>query len=165
MCVALIHCLWLICYTAWEYNYISLPLKSSTQTSHTETLHSSSSSVQYSHSVVSNSLRPHGLQHTRPPCPSPTPGVYSNSCPLSRWCHPNHLILCRPLLLLPSIFPNIYLSVIWLHRILQTLTPLFLSCIDFLLNVRSSKFNWESIFPHFIWFLANILSNLFHFLP
>ena len=33
-------------------------------------------------------LRPHGLQHTRPPCPSPAPGVYSNSCPLSRWCHP-----------------------------------------------------------------------------
>ena len=43
------------------------------------------SSVQ---SVVSNSLQPHGLQHTRPPCPSPTPGVYSNSCPLSRWRHP-----------------------------------------------------------------------------
>ena len=45
------------------------------------------SSVQFSHSVVSNSLRPHGLQHARPPCPSPTPGAHSNSCPLSRWCH------------------------------------------------------------------------------
>ena len=44
--------------------------------------------VQFSHSVVSNSLRPHGLQHTRPPCPSPTPGVYWNSWPLSQWCHP-----------------------------------------------------------------------------
>ena len=44
------------------------------------------SSVQ---SVVSDSLRPHGLQHARPPCPSTTPGVYSNSCPLSRWCHPS----------------------------------------------------------------------------
>ena len=44
--------------------------------------------VQFSGSVVFDSLRPHGLQHTRPPCPSPTPGVYSNSCPLSRWCHP-----------------------------------------------------------------------------
>ena len=42
----------------------------------------------FSHSVVSNSLWPHGLQHARPPCPSPTPEVYSNSCPLSRWCHP-----------------------------------------------------------------------------
>ena len=39
-------------------------------------------------SVVSNSLQPHGLQHARLPCSSPTPGVYSNSCPLSRWCHP-----------------------------------------------------------------------------
>ena len=45
-------------------------------------------SVQFSHSVVSNSLRPHGLQHARPPYPSPTPGAYSNSCPLCRWCHP-----------------------------------------------------------------------------
>ena len=44
-------------------------------------------SVQFSHSVVSNSLQPHGLQHTRPPCPSPTPGVYANSCQLSCWCH------------------------------------------------------------------------------
>ena len=44
--------------------------------------------VQFSHSVVSDSLQPHELQHTRPPCPSPTPGVYSNSHPLSRWCHP-----------------------------------------------------------------------------
>ena len=40
-----------------------------------------------SRSVVSDSLRPHGSQHARPPCPSPAPGVYSNSCPLSRWCH------------------------------------------------------------------------------
>ena len=46
------------------------------------------SSVQVNCSVVSNSLRPHGLQHARPPCPTPTPGVYSNSCPLSQWCHP-----------------------------------------------------------------------------
>ena len=45
------------------------------------------SSVQFSHSVVSNSLWPHALQHARLPYPSPTPGVYPNSCPLSRWCH------------------------------------------------------------------------------
>ena len=45
-------------------------------------------SAQFSHSVVSNSLRPHRLQHARPPYPSPTPGVYPNSCPLSQWCHP-----------------------------------------------------------------------------
>ena len=46
------------------------------------------SSVQFSCSVVSNSLRPHELQHARPPCPSPTPGVHSNPRPSSRWCHP-----------------------------------------------------------------------------
>ena len=68
------------------------------------------SSVQFSLSVVSNSLRPHELQHARPPCPSPTPSAYPNSCPLSQWCHPNHLILCRPLLLLPSIFTSIRVS-------------------------------------------------------
>ena len=48
-------------------------------------------SVQFSHSVVSNSFWPHWLQHARPPCPSPTPGVYSNSCPLNQWCHPTIL--------------------------------------------------------------------------
>ena len=46
------------------------------------------SSVQFSRSVVSDPLRLHGLQQARPPCPSPTPRVYSNSCPLSQWCHP-----------------------------------------------------------------------------
>ena len=46
---------------------------------------------QFSHSVMSDSLQPHGLQHTRFPCPSPTPGAYSNSCPLSQWCHPTIL--------------------------------------------------------------------------
>ena len=46
------------------------------------------SSVQFSHSVVSNFLRPHEPQHARPPCPSPTPRVYPNPCPLSWWCHP-----------------------------------------------------------------------------
>ena len=45
-------------------------------------------SVQFSHSVVSNSLRPHGLQHARFPCPSPTPKACSNSCPSTQWCHP-----------------------------------------------------------------------------
>ena len=45
-------------------------------------------SVQFSRSVVSDSLRPHESQHARPLCPSPTPGVHSNSCPSSRWCHP-----------------------------------------------------------------------------
>ena len=68
----------------------------------------------FSHSVMSDSLWPHRLQHTRLPCPSLSPRVCPNSYPLSQWCHPtisyfivNHLILCRPLLLLPLIFPSI----------------------------------------------------------
>ena len=56
-------------------------------------------SVQFICSVMSDSLWPHGLQHARLPCPSPTPGACSDSCPLSWWCH--------PLLLLPSIFSSI----------------------------------------------------------
>ena len=64
------------------------------------------SSVQFSCSVLSDSLQPHELQHTRPPCPSPTPGVHSNSCPSSRRCHPA-ISSCRPLLLLPPIPPSI----------------------------------------------------------
>ena len=65
-----------------------------------------SQSVQFSHSVVSNSLRFHRLKHDRLSCPSPTPGAFSNSGPSNRW-QPNHLILCCPLLLQPSIFPSI----------------------------------------------------------
>ena len=49
---------------------------------------SEDNSVQFSHSVMSDSLWPHGWQHARPPCPSPTPRVYSDSCPLSQWCYP-----------------------------------------------------------------------------
>ena len=62
------------------------------------------SSVQFSHSVVSNSLRPHESQHARPPCPSPTPGVHPDSRPLSQWCHPA-ISSSRPLLLLPQSLP------------------------------------------------------------
>ena len=64
------------------------------------------SSVHFSRSVMSNSLRPHGLQHARLPCPSPAPRAYSNSFPESVMPS-NHLILCLPLLLLPSTFPSL----------------------------------------------------------
>ena len=64
-------------------------------------------SVQFSCSVVSNYLRPHGLQHARPPCLSPTTRVYSHSCPLSRWCHPTISSSVIPFSLLPSIFPSL----------------------------------------------------------
>ena len=64
------------------------------------------SSVQFSHSVMSDSLRHHELQHTRPPCPSPTPRVYSNSCPLSRWCHPAISSSVIPFSSCPQSFPS-----------------------------------------------------------
>ena len=63
------------------------------------------SSVQFSHSGESNSLQPHGLQHARPPCPSPTPGAYSNSCSLSRWCHPTIWSSVIPFSSCPQSFP------------------------------------------------------------
>ena len=63
------------------------------------------SSVQFSCSVMPDSLRPHGLQHARPPCPSPTPEVYSNSCPLSRWCHQTISSSVVPFSACPQSFP------------------------------------------------------------
>ena len=62
-------------------------------------------SVQFSRSVMSDCLRPHGLQHTRPPCPSPTPGVHLNSCLLSRWCHPTISFSVVPFSSCPQSFP------------------------------------------------------------
>ena len=63
------------------------------------------SSVQFSSSVVSNSLRPHESQHARPPCPSPIPRVHSNSCPSSRWCHPAISSSVVPFFSCPQSFP------------------------------------------------------------
>ena len=63
------------------------------------------SSVQFSRSVVSDSLRPHRLQHATPPCPSPTPGVHPNPCPSSRWCHPTISSSIVPFSSWPRSFP------------------------------------------------------------
>ena len=63
--------------------------------------------LSFSYSVVSDSLRPHGLQHARLPCPSPTPGACLKLMTIDLVMPSNHLILCHPLLLLPSIFPSI----------------------------------------------------------
>ena len=63
------------------------------------------SSVQFSHSVIFDSLWPHELQHTRPPCPSPTSGVHPNSCPLSHWCHSTISSSVVPFSSFPQSFP------------------------------------------------------------
>ena len=65
------------------------------------------SSVQFSHSVVSESLWPHESQHARPPCPSPSPGIHSDSCPSSPWCHPAISSSVIPFSSLPPIPPSI----------------------------------------------------------
>ena len=62
-------------------------------------------SVQFSHSALSDSMRLHEPQHARPPCPSPTPRVYPNSCPLSRWCHPTVSSSVVPFSSCPQSFP------------------------------------------------------------
>ena len=79
--------------------------------------------VQFSHSVVSNSLRPHELQHARLPCSSPTPGVYLNSCPLSRWCHPTTQSLSSPSPTILNLSPQQYLFkwVSSLHQVARVL--------------------------------------------
>ena len=61
----------------------------------------------FSHSIVYNSLKPHGLQHSRLPCPSASPRACSISCPTESMVSSNHLVLCHPFLLPPSIFPSI----------------------------------------------------------
>ena len=72
--------------------------------------------IQFSRSIVSDSLRPHGLQHARLPCPSPTPGAYSNSCPSSQWCHPtisssiNPFSSCLQSFLASGSFPMFFIS-------------------------------------------------------
>ena len=84
------------------------------------------SSFQFSHSVVSNSLWPHEPQHARPPCPSPTPGVYSYLCPLNQWCHPTISSSVIPFSRLPpSIFPSI--KVFSIESVLQIRWPKYWS--------------------------------------
>ena len=76
-----------VCWSKFTNNVVLY--SSAQQTESASRIHSDQfSSVQFSRSVMSNSWWPHELQHARPPCPSPTPRVYSNSCPWSRWCHP-----------------------------------------------------------------------------
>ena len=96
--------------------------------------------VQFSRSVVSNSLWPYESQHTRPPCPSPAPGVYPNSSPLSRWCHPTISSSVVPFLLPPSIFPSI--RVFSNESVLRIRLPKYWS---FSFNISSSNEHPELI--------------------
>ena len=89
-------------YNIWMHNYISMCICQSVS--------------KFSCSIVSNSLQPHGLQHARPPCSSPTPGVYSNSMSTELVMPSKHLILCHCLRLPPSIFPSIIWKRVFLNE-------------------------------------------------
>ena len=107
-------------------------------------------SVQFNHSVVSDSLRPCGLQHVRLPCPSPTSRGCSNSCPSSRWCHPTFNALSS--LLLPSIFPRI--TAFSSELVLHIRWPKYCS---FNFSIRSSNEYSVMIFFRIEWF--HLLAN------
>ena len=110
------HFFWHVCFACFVYSSLFCHIKflgmSNLSTTYKDKykeniLGNLISSVQFSHSVMSNSLWPHESQHARPPCPSPSPRVDSNSCPSSRWCHPAILSSVIPLLLLSPIPPSI----------------------------------------------------------
>ena len=120
-------------------------------------------SVQFSRSVVSDSLRPHGLQHARPPCPSPTPGAHPNPCPLSRWCHPTISSSVVPFSACPQYFPA--------SGSFQTSQPFAsggqrtgISASTSVLPVNTQ--DWPPLltvlFPH-LFFISIITKNLFFF--
>ena len=87
------------CFSDWNINW----LKSSKLVCYLED--DFKSSVQFCHSVMSDSLRPHELQHARPPWLSPTPGVHTNPCPWSQWCHPTISSYVVPFFSCPQSFP------------------------------------------------------------
>ena len=104
-----------------------------------------------SHSVVSDSLRPHGLQHARPPCPSPTPGVYPNSCPLSRWCHPtvSSSVVPSPPSLSLSQHQGLSKWVSSLHQVAKVLVSASTSVLP--MNTQDwSSLGWTGVFDFFI---------------
>ena len=107
-------------------------------------------SIQFSCSVMSDSLRPHELHHTRPPCPSPTPRIYPNPCPLSRWCRPTISSSVIPFSSCPQSFPasgsfqmsHVFITCTLKLVFIKTL-PKPLGPYTFVLQSSSMSFNWN----------------------
>ena len=100
------------------------------------------SSVQFSSSVVSDSLRPHEPQHARPPCPSPTPRVHPNPCPLTRWCHPTISSPSPPALNL-SQHQGLFKGVTSLHQVAKVLEfQLQHQSFQFISRTDSIRMDW-----------------------
>ena len=138
--------------------------------------------VKFSHSVVSNSLQRHGLQHARPPCPLPTPGVYPNSCPLSWWFHPTISSSVVPFFSCPQSFPasgsfpmsqffssggqsiGVSASASVLPGNIQGWFPLELTGLISLLSKRLSKCTFDALLslkPFILQMPVNLLYNIF----
>ena len=117
-----------------------------------------SQSVQFSLSVMSNSLWPHGLHHARLPCPSPAPQACSNSCPLSWWWHPTNLSSVIPLLLLPSILTSI--KVFSNESVLCIKWPKYWS-FSFSISPSSEYSGWISFRIDWLDILSKGLSRVF----
>ena len=128
---------------------------------------------QFSHSVMSNSLWPRGLKHTRPPCPSATPRVYSNPCPLSWWCHPTFSSSVIPFSACPQSFPaSGSFPIIEIHTI-HIVWPKFWSFsfsinpfseysrrISFRIPTNCGKFLEMGIPDHLIYLLRNLYAGV-----
>ena len=125
-------------------------------------------SVQFSRSVVSDSLQPHELQQARPPCSSPTPGVYPNPCPLSQWCHPTISSSVIPFSSCPQSFPasgSFQMSQLFMSGGQNILAKVYFLLPDMRakkiepdLNPYSQQFTFLYIyfsFPFFFYFYSN----------
>jgi len=101
------------------------------------------SSVQFSRSVVSNSLRPHESQHARPPCPSPTLGVHSDSCPSSQWCHPAFSSSVVPFYSCPQSLPASEFFIVVIPTYIPIISILGFPFLHFLANTNYFlSFGW-----------------------
>ena len=109
---------------------------------------------------MSDSLQPHELQHTRPPCPSPTPGVHSNSCVLSQWCHPTISSSVIPFSFLPSILPSIRVfsnkSALGIRWPKYWSSSFSISPSSEHSGLISFRMDWLLILPNFIYWICTI---------
>ena len=123
----------------WTALYLPYPLNSNVEVLTPKINVFGNCSVQFSRSVVSNSLRPHELQHARPPCPSPTPGVHPNPCPSSPWCHPAISSSVVPFSSCPQSLPA------WVFSYESTLRMRWSKCWSFSFSISPSKEHPELI--------------------
>ena len=120
----------------------------------------SPSSVRFSHSVVSDSLRPHESQHARPPCPSPTPGAYSNSCPSSQWCHPTISASVVPFFSCPQSLPASDSEVQIFHFFLNRHNGIWFRALMDEINFNVKTFGIDMFYVNARWYYCSYDLNM-----